>query len=259
MTFHSSATIDRENRIWWTTSDAVTMLDLKEFEPESDPPRVRLNHINIKEEYVDFGRLEDSSYRQTISFGNDLQNGMSNAVPFYNYPQNLELPFHLNHLTFFFSGIDWAAPHKIKYSYMIEGFDDDWSIPRPEGKADYRNIPSGNFTFKLKAIGTAQKWSDTFEYSFRVLPPWWLSFWAYCFYFLLFCGGVFMVHKLQKSKIERKERAKNQLRELEQAKEIEKNMLSNIIIFAAGLVIGGVWRPAINWIKEVIASFKEEG
>lgn len=36
-----------------------------------------------------------------------------------------------------------------------------------------------------------------------------------------------------------------------------KIMISNIIIFVAGLIIGGVWRPAVNWIKEVIQSFKE--
>ncbi|MBK9593297.1 MAG: hypothetical protein IPO32_17965 [Crocinitomicaceae bacterium] len=37
------------------------------------------------------------------------------------------MPYNLNHLTFHFSAIDWSAPHKLRYKYMLEGLDKDWS------------------------------------------------------------------------------------------------------------------------------------
>jgi signal transduction histidine kinase len=102
-------------------------------------------------------------------------NGVSK---FYNYPLNLELPYNNNHLTFHFSAIDWSAPHKIRYSYKMAGLNDKWSIPREEGVADYRNLPYGTYNFKVNAIGDSQKWSEPFEYTFTILPPWWHTWWA---------------------------------------------------------------------------------
>jgi len=43
---------------------------------------------------------------------------------------------------------------------------------------DYRNIPHGRYTFRVRAIGAALKWSEPFEYSFIIRPPWWHTWWA---------------------------------------------------------------------------------
>jgi signal transduction histidine kinase len=39
-------------------------------------------------------------------------------------------------------------------------------------------MPFGTYTFKVRAIGGAQKWSKPFEYTFIILPPWWHTWWA---------------------------------------------------------------------------------
>ena len=104
---------------------------------------------------------------------------------FYNYPLNLKLPYNRNHLTFHFAAIDWSAPHRIKYSYKMEGLDEKWSPLTAEAMAEYRNMSHGRYTFKVRAIGAAQKWSEPFEYTFRILPPLWLTWWAYVIYGLI--------------------------------------------------------------------------
>ncbi len=69
------------------------------------------------------------------------------------------------------------------YSCKMEGLrNDQWSLPSTEAKADYRNLPQGTFTFTVRAIGAAQKWSKPFTYSFTIRPPWWFSWWAYIIY-----------------------------------------------------------------------------
>ena len=65
---------------------------------------MQLNRIDINGQFVDYRHLKDSN-RMKMEF-----NGVAR---FYNYPLNLELPYNHNHLTFYFSAIDWSAPHKI--------------------------------------------------------------------------------------------------------------------------------------------------
>ena len=168
--FHnSSVMLDSKNRIWWGSARGVEMLDMNNFSPSDDPPRIQMNSITINDTFMDF---------HSFQHHDSLRFNYSQAVPFYNYPENLELEHDKNHLTFHFSAIDWFATHKIKYSYKIDGLTDQWSEPNKESKVEYRNLPYGEFTIKMKAIGQSQKWSETFEYSFEILPPWWHTWWA---------------------------------------------------------------------------------
>jgi signal transduction histidine kinase len=70
----------------------------------------------------------------------------------------------------------------VVYRYMLEGMDSDWSPFTKEGKGEYRNIPSGKYTFRVRAKGRNFLWSDEESISFVIHPPWWLTWWAYAFY-----------------------------------------------------------------------------
>lgn len=178
--------LDSKNRIWWGFIDGATMLDLNTFElPAISPKYLQLSRIEIEQQAVDFRRLEDSDYTASLALEKAFVQSVDSIVPFQNYPLELELPYHLNHLTFYFTGIDWQAPHQLHYSYKLEGLDRNWSPPSPENKAEYRNLPPGNFTLKVKTIGIAQKWSEPYTYPFSINPPWWQSWWAYLIYTLL--------------------------------------------------------------------------
>jgi signal transduction histidine kinase/DNA-binding response OmpR family regulator len=213
----NSACVDHNNRIWWGSISGLTMLDLNKFELPTDTPRIRLEHIEVKQAFIDYRGLADTSYRHTLPFGKALSHSFDSVVPFYNYPVTMTLPYDLNHLTFHFSAIDWAAPHKIKYSYLMEGLDEDWSIPQSEPKADYRNLPDSTFTLKVKAVGAAQKWSKPFEYTFTVRPPWWLTVWAYAFYGLIIASLLYTLYRfLLNRRLQLAET--HRLRELDQVK-----------------------------------------
>ncbi len=138
---------------------------------------MQLNRIDIDGQFADYRHLDQ---------GDRMKMKFNGVAKFYNYPLNLELPYNRNHLTFHFAAIDWSAPHKLKYSYIMLGLDEKWSALSPEANAEYRNMPFGRYTFEVRAIGAAQKWSEPFEYNFRILPPLWFTWWAYLIYgFLL--------------------------------------------------------------------------
>ncbi|MBI2729435.1 MAG: hypothetical protein HYX40_01550 [Sphingobacteriales bacterium] len=163
-----SVCIDNNNRIWWGTSKALITRDLNTPYIASSPQTLTLQHIDINGKFYDFKSITDSNNKK-ISF--------TDVKPFTNYPQNLVLHYNQNHITFYFSAIDWAAPDKIKYSYRLVGLDDKWSNPSEEPQADYRNLGYGNYELQLKAIGQSQVWTEPFIYSFTITPAWWQTLW----------------------------------------------------------------------------------
>ena len=162
--YTNSVCLDSKNRLWWGSGKSLTMLDMNKFELATKPPVVNMNSVEINEQFIDYRLITDSS-------ANDI--AFSGVKEYKNYPLNLELPYQKNHLTFHFTAIDWYAPHKIQYSYLMDGLNINWSRPSNEAKADYRNLPYGTYTFKLIAIGASGEWSEPFEYEFTIHAPWW--------------------------------------------------------------------------------------
>jgi signal transduction histidine kinase len=177
----NSVLLDRKNRLWWGSSKSLTMLDLNDFGIPEETPAMHLNHVEINGQFADYRHLTDHD-------GKNID--YDDVADFYNYPLDLELPYNKNHLTFYFSATDWRAPHKIAYSYKMVGLSDQWSLPVSEPKADYRSLPFGTYTFIVRAVGGAHKWSEPVTYTFTINPPWWHTWWARTGYAILALGMI---------------------------------------------------------------------
>ena len=139
--------------------------------------------------YVNGSLPEDSSYfvKNKISYS-----GVTEDI--FHLPKDLVLPINQNHLTFHFSGICIAAnADRIRYRYIMDGLDKKWSPITDKYDADYRNIPPGNYIFKVAARSINGYWSKPAEFAFEVLPPWYQTKWAIGTYVLAFLGSVFVV------------------------------------------------------------------
>jgi len=62
-------------------------------------------------------------------------------------------PVAAGHLRFQFdyAGISFSSPHKVRYEYMLEGFDHDWTNAGTRRTAYYTNIPPGKYRFSVRA------------------------------------------------------------------------------------------------------------
>ncbi len=168
---------DRKNSIWWGSGKGLIILDLIENEFMNDAPGVHLISIEINDEYIDF-----YNSMENVNPGINY----ADIVPFYNYPEDLQLEYDKNHLTFHFSAIDWAAPEKILYTYRMSGLSEIWSKLDSESKAEYRNMPQGTYTFEVRAIGKTNKYGIPFSFTFTIHPSWWESYWFRTLAILLF-------------------------------------------------------------------------
>jgi len=216
--FTTGAIIDSKDRAWWSTGNGLVMLDLNTLTFSDKIPQPRLSQLEINEQFIDYRNISDSpdSDLNQITF--------SGVQKFENYPLSLQLPYNKNHLTFYFAAIDWAAPHKIRYSYRMEGLHTNWSQPTSDPVADYRNLPSGTHTFQIRATGESGVWSEPFDYTFAILPPWWHTWWAYGLYGFFFLSAIYSLRRYELNRFNLKNDLKlervetDSLRKLDQLK-----------------------------------------
>lgn len=73
--------------------------------------------------------------------------------------------------------------------YKLDGFDDEWLPVGESPVVSYSNLWYGNYTFRVKASNSDGVWNEN-EVSLivRILPPFYLTIWAYCVYVLLIIG-----------------------------------------------------------------------
>lgn len=89
-------------------------------------------------------------------------------------------------IAFEFAGLDFASPNNNRYSYKLEGLDDDWIEAGDLRRATYTNLPAGNYRFKVKASNNDGVWNEQgVDLALTVLPAPWYSWWAYLAYTLL--------------------------------------------------------------------------
>ena len=109
-----------------------------------------------------------------------------------------------------------------KIYYRLDNYDNEWRTGSPEERVQYFKVPYGNYTLHIKtANDNTGEWIEK-TILIRISPPWWTTWWAYAVYALLFIGAVASVHHYQKERLIKAERERARIKELAQAKEIEK-------------------------------------
>jgi ligand-binding sensor domain-containing protein/serine phosphatase RsbU (regulator of sigma subunit) len=109
-----------------------------------------------------------------------------------SFPKNLILSHTQNSISISFIGISLSYPEKVRYKYMLEGFDAHWQKESSRSFVSYSNLPSGHYTFKVMACNNDGVWNTVpASYSFEVLGPWYLSWYAILGYVLAIGGSIF--------------------------------------------------------------------
>jgi serine phosphatase RsbU (regulator of sigma subunit) len=103
----------------------------------------------------------------------------------------LKLPHEHNSPTFRFIGVTMHQPWKVKYKYILEGYDDDWSTLTAENFIHYGNLPAGDYNFKVMSMSSSGYWSEPVQFSFTIVPPWWRNWWSFTGYILIGFFSVF--------------------------------------------------------------------
>ncbi len=126
--------------------------------------------------------------------------------------------------TFYFVGINFYSPQNIKYSYILEGFDHQWSPPSPHRYATYSNVPYGKYVFKVKACLNDTLWSENVAaYRFTIQTPFFksrlfFSLLAITFIFLVVTGYRLRIQAIEKRNRFLEEKVRERTRDIYQEK-----------------------------------------
>ena len=113
------------------------------------------------------------------------------------YSTSIRLDHNQNTFTIEFSTLDLKEPHKNKYTYILEGFDKEWSNDVQINSATYKNLVPGRYVFKVKGANSDGVWNDEItSLSIVITPPVWQSSYAYLLYFLVLLLIIFIAFKL---------------------------------------------------------------
>ena len=108
-----------------------------------------------------------------------------------------------NSVTFHYAALFYEDTDATEYQYQLVGFDKRWSNWSTENKAGYTNLPSGKYTFKVRAQNTYLAVSNTAEYRFSITAPWYMAWWAYLIYIVLFVSFIYFVVKIYTRRLQR--------------------------------------------------------
>jgi signal transduction histidine kinase/ligand-binding sensor domain-containing protein/DNA-binding response OmpR family regulator len=176
--FHiNSAYKDQQGFLYFGGIDGVVKFDPKTISNTNLQPSVKIRNFKIFNRDVGIG--ENEILKKNIELTKEI---------------TLE-HFH-NVLTFEFSALKFPVSKNCEYAIKMENFDDDWRNIGKDRTATYTNLSSGNYIFKVKSRENGATWStDYTSIKLKILKPYWLTWWAFGFYFMVFLVMLYFIRK----------------------------------------------------------------
>lgn len=204
---------DNRGNLWLTTNNGLVC-----FNPETDDKRVYTtangllsNQFNYQSGYKDkMGRIYLGSINGFITF--DPSTFVENTfVPpvvitdffLFNkrmqigskdsplkesivFSDEVELESDQNSFSLHAAALGYQAPEMNQLVYKMEEFDKEWYNVGRNSVINYSNLPYGTYIFHLRGSNSDGKWNEKERIlKIHILPPFYLSGWAYFIYLLL--------------------------------------------------------------------------
>lgn len=122
-----------------------------------------------------------------------------------------------------FNVMDYALADVVEFSCKLDGFDDRWHVVRQSNEATYRNVPHGDYIYRVRARVRNGEWGETeAALPITIEPPLWLTWWAKLIYAFIFVGIAWLLFSVYNRHI-----SLSHTLELEREKNIRQKMLDD--------------------------------
>lgn len=166
-TFTPAMTQSRDGRIWFVSDRFVQVLDPAMLGAAGPPPAVHIEQV------------------------------FADRRP-YALKQGLKLPALTKELEIDYTAICLALPQKVRFRYMLEGYDTAWQEPGTRRQAFYNRLSPGSYRFRVIASSPDGVWNEAGDsLSLSVLPAYYQTSGFRLAAILLVLGSIWMAYRLR--------------------------------------------------------------
>jgi hypothetical protein len=171
---HPAATKTRGGELWFATSRGVAILNPSQIQKNPVAPPVAIERLLVDDSEIP---LTDGS--ATISSGH-------------------------TRVTIEYAGLSFRAPSRIRFRYMLDGFDRHWTTAGSRRTAYYTNLPPGPYRFLVEAASSDGLWNGkSADIRFSVEPPYYRRWWFYLVLLLAAGGLIVLLYRLRLRRLQR--------------------------------------------------------
>jgi ligand-binding sensor domain-containing protein len=165
----------QQHKIYVGTTGCMAVIDLTEKNIPAPAPQVFINGIRI-------GNTESEDFLHTENYRLS--------------PDSNTISFYFNATSFLNAGV--------KYKYMLEGVDANWSTPTEANNITYTQLPPGVYTFKVSAQNGDGVWSVyPAQKTFTVGTPWYKAWWFWLLCAIVFFYTIYAVYRYRVNQIKK--------------------------------------------------------
>ena len=169
---HPAGWKGRDGRLWFSTIKGLAMIDPARVRTNYQPPPVVIDGIKVDDQPI-------SLY------------------------QKAELSPGKSRFDFYYAGLSFIAPDKVRFKYKLEGFDKDWVEAGTRRVASYTNLPPGRYSFKVIACNNDGVWSESAaSFDFYLQPHFYRTYWFYSLLALALALLIWQFYRLRVRQIQ---------------------------------------------------------
>ena len=206
---------------WIAANNMVSSFNPKARKVNGSVPVMQIVDIELSGEHVDWFKLASvkkiNEQEGTKYVANDTIIQLNNGVivkkcqfdslsHWNNLPINLSLHYKNNYITFNYVGSSISDSYKLKYQYILEGFDSQWSYSTNNTSVAYANLLPKSYTFKVKGMNSQGDWSEPISYHFTIRPPWWQTNWFYTLALVTFLLMLYLAYRIRTASLHANQR-----------------------------------------------------
>ena len=216
-------TSDGGNNLWAGTKKGVSRIDpvtysVRNYEHHDGLPVGEIRKaIQLKDGSIVLGGtaglvqfrpedLKDNPFLPQLAFTNLMLNNKSLNPLSDRSPLSKpigecdEVTFKHNQdvITLEYAAMHYGDPGRNLFSYILEGFDKEWTTNTDKRSVTYANLSPGKYVFRLKAANHDGIWNDE-GISLRIIvnPPWGRTYLAYAVYLILLLTGLYFLRRYE--------------------------------------------------------------
>ena len=174
---------------------------------------LNLNELSFKNHNVSIAAITTNKLNESVK-NQSIQQGGS-----FNYDEN--------NITINYTVPEFNKYINAEFQYLLEGFQEEWSEWSAKPSVSFKNLPPGNYTFKVRAKFANSSLEDTAIYSFTVEKPWYSTHIALLVYLIFMIVMARFIHKAynsyyqkQKEKLIEENNLLLEIKELENEQEV---------------------------------------